>query len=183
MGPSYTKVAITLHWAIAALVLLNLATGFLHNGIEERFGVSAMWIHKSVGLTVLVLTLARLGWRLLHPAPPLPQSVARWQRSCSGIAHVLLYALMFAVPITGWLRSSASGYPLRWFELVDIPKFAVSRGSVEARIASEAHDLLGWALVALVALHVVAALYHHLVLRDEVMRRMLPIGQAAVRGT
>jgi cytochrome b561 len=173
-GRRYTKVAIGLHWAIATLIVLGLATGLLHDDIEESFGASPMWIHKSVGLTVLLLTIARAGWRLVNHAPPLPQSLSRWQRSSSGAVHLLLYSLMLAVPLTGWVRSSASGYPLRWFEFIDIPKFAVSRGSVEAQIASTAHELLGWALIALAALHVAAALYHHLVLRDQVLQRMLP---------
>jgi cytochrome b561 len=173
-GRRYTKVAIGLHWTIAVLIVLGVATGFLHEDIEKRFGASLMWIHKSVGLTVLLLTITRAGWRLVNHAPPLPQSLSRWQRSSSSAVHLLLYSLMLAVPLTGWVRSSASGYPLRWFELIDIPKFAVSRGSVEAQIASTAHELLGWALIALAALHVAAALYHHLVLRDQVMQRMLP---------
>lgn len=82
MGPGYTKVPIALHWTIAALIVLSLATGFLHDAIEERRGTSPMWIHKSIGLTILILTLARIGWRLSHQAPPLPEAVTRWQRSC-----------------------------------------------------------------------------------------------------
>lgn len=170
----YSRVAIALHWTVAALILLNFPIGFFNEGIESRFGVSTMWLHKSIGLTVLLLSIGRLGWRLFHRPPPLPETVARWRASVSAAVHRLFYALMVLLPLTGWVRTSAGSYPLTWFGLVDVPKFAIARGSPEARLAASAHDLLAWTMLALVALHVAAALHHHFVLRDAVLRRMLP---------
>jgi len=175
MQPRYTRVAIALHWALAALILLNLPLGAFSDAIEELSGASMVWLHKSIGITVLFLTLMRICWRLSHRPPPLPEDTAAWQRFSSSAVHLFLYVLMFAVPLTGWLRTSAGTYPLRWFELLDLPKFPLVRGSPEARLASDAHEVLAWSLALLAALHIAAALYHRLALRDEVMRRMVPL--------
>lgn len=175
MDGRYTSVAIALHWALAGLILVNVPLGAFSDSIEQLSGASTVWLHKSIGLTILFLTLMRICWRLSHRPPLLPEDTARWQRFISSVVHLLLYVLMLAVPLTGWLRTSAGSYPLRWFELLDVPKFPLVRGSQEARFASGAHEVLAWSLVLLAALHVAAALYHRLVLRDEVMRRMVPL--------
>jgi len=175
MHGRYTSVAIALHWALAALILLNLPLGVFGDAIEELSGASMVWLHKSIGITVLSLTLMRICWRLSHRPPRLPEDTAAWQRFISSAVHLLLYVLMLAVPLSGWLRTSAGSYPLRWFELLDVPKFPLAHGSPEARFASDAHEVLAWSLALLAALHIAAALYHRLVLRDEVMRRMVPL--------
>ena len=169
----YSRTAIALHWTIAALVLLNLPLGRFNEQIEE-LGASTMWLHKSIGLTVLVLSIVRLGWRLAHRPPPFPATLTGWRAAAARTVHGLFYALMVLLPLTGWLRTSAGTYPLTWFNLFEVPKFAIARGSVEAQVASAAHEVLAWAMIALVALHVAAALHHHFVLRDAVLRRMLP---------
>jgi cytochrome b561 len=169
----YSRTAIALHWAIAALILANLPIGFFNEAIETASGASPMWLHKSIGLTVLALSIARVAWRLTHRPPPLPETVVGWRVGASRAVHRAFYALILLVPLTGWLRTSAGTYPLTWFELVDIPKFDIARGSLEARLAASAHEVLAWAMLALVLLHVAAALHHHFLLRDEVLRRML----------
>jgi len=170
----YSGTAIALHWAIAALILANFPLGFFNEAIESASGASPMWLHKSIGLTVLVLSIARLAWRLTHRPPPLPGTVIGWRATASAAVHRAFYALMVLVPLSGWLRTSAGAYPLTWFGVLDVPKFPILRGSAEARLAASAHDLLAWTMMALVALHVAAALHHHFVLRDAVLRRMLP---------
>ena len=171
-GPTtrYTRVAIGFHWTIAALIVVNLAIGLLHDFLK---GVPLIPLHKSIGITVLVLSIARLAWRLAHPAPALPAGVPGWQRAASAATHWALYALMILMPLTGWWFVSAATkrYPLDWFGLFPVPFLPVSSGGPFNR---EAHELLGWTMLALILLHVAAALKHHLVDRDTVLLRMLP---------
>ncbi len=170
----YSVVAVFFHWIIALLILANIPLGLFNHQIEAAYGHSPMWIHKSIGLTILVLTLLRLGWRLAHPAPPLPQTVPAWQVGLSRLVHGLLYALLLVVPLSGWIRVSAGTYPLTWFALFPVPKFDVARGSAVAHIASDMHDITALAMLGLLTLHIVAALYHHFLMRDAVLVRMLP---------
>lgn len=169
----YSRTAIFLHWAIAALILVNVPIGLFNEWIET-LGASTMWLHKSIGLTVLLLSLVRLGWRLAHRPPPLPEQLPGWRSAAARIVHRLFYALMILVPLSGWIRTSAGSYPLTWFALFDVPKFPVERGSPEAAAAATAHEILAWSMIALILLHVAAALHHHFVLRDRVLARMLP---------
>lgn len=168
----YSSVAILFHWSIAALVIANLAIGLLHENVLDGVGW-AIPLHKSFGVTVLVLTLGRIGWRLTHRPPPLPASTPRWEKGAAHGVHWVLYALMLAMPLTGWMLSSGGRrYPISWFGLFDVPFLPVSRAT--GSIAHDAHGLLGWLMLALVALHAAAALRHHLVLRDRVLARMAP---------
>ncbi|PCD02938.1 cytochrome B [Sphingomonas spermidinifaciens] len=166
----YNSVARTLHWVIAVLIIGNLAGGLLHDALEDV--VNVMPIHKATGLLILGLTLVRIGWRLTHRPPPLPGHVAGLERLGAQAAHVGLYALMLLMPMSGWIMSSAGKYPLSFYGLFDVPKFAVTRDDPIAGIAGEGHGLLGWVMLALVVLHVAAALRHHFVLKDQVLRRM-----------
>ena len=169
----YDAVAIALHWLIALLLIANWPLGFFGEAIEDRLGSSLVWLHKSLGLTVLALSLMRLAWRLAHKPPPLPpMSVAR--AVGARISHAGLYALMILLPLSGWLRTSPGAYPLTWFGLLELPKFPIARGSPEAALASAVHAWLGWAMLALVLLHVAAALHHQMRLRDGLMLRMHP---------
>lgn len=170
----YSSTAIVLHWAIAALILANFPLGFFNEAIESASGASPMWLHKSIGLTVLALSIARVAWRATHRPPALPETMIGWRASASTAVHRTFYVLILAVPLSGWLRTSAGTYPLTWFGLLDIPKFPIERDSLEAVLAESAHDVLAWTMLGLVALHSMAALHHHFVLRDEVLRRMLP---------
>lgn len=167
----YTRVAIAFHWTIAALVVLNLSLG-LGRGLLPR-GWPVMPVHKAVGITVLVLTLGRIAWRLAHPAPPLPGSVQPWERAAATLSHIALYSLMLALPLSGWaMVSGGKRRPLEWFGLFDIPYLPVS--DAVAAAGNTAHGVFGWAMIALVALHVAAALRHHFLLRDNVLARMTP---------
>lgn len=170
----YTGVAIAFHWAIALLILVNWPLGYFSEGIEQLLGRSQVALHKSIGLTILGLSLLRLLWRLGHPVPPLPASIAVWRAQVARFTHAAFYVLIIAMPLTGWLRTSSGKYPLTWFGLVDIPKFPIAADSGQARLAAQSHELLGWAMLLLVVLHIGAALHHHFRLRDAVLLRMIP---------
>lgn len=166
----YNRVARTLHWTIGALVVANLTIGIFHDPLGKLF--PAMPIHKSIGLLVLALSLWRLVWRLTHPAPQLPATMPGWERSAARGLHWLFYALLIVMPLTGWIFSSAGKYPLNFFFLFDVPKFAVEKGSPLVAGAHSAHVVLGFLWTALLVIHVGAALRHHFILKDGVLTRM-----------
>ena len=167
----YNRVARTLHWAIGALIIVNITVGILHDPLGEIYK-GTMGIHKSIGFTVLALALFRLYWRLSHPVPPLPASMSGWEKVAAHATHWIFYALMIILPMSGWIFSSAGKYPLVFFGLFEIPKLAVEKGSTIAGVAHEAHELLGFAWAGLLVIHVGAALRHHFMLKDDVLSRM-----------
>ena len=167
----YTRVAMWLHWVIAALVVANLTIGLLRGPVPALGAL--MPAHQAIGLTVLALTLVRIAWRLGHRPPPLPTEIPGWQRFASATVHAALYLLLLAMPATGWLLvSGGERRPLTWFGLFPLPYLPATPAAADAGDA--AHVVLGWLMLALVALHVAAALYHRLVLRDGVLGRMAP---------
>lgn len=166
----YNAVARALHWIIAVLIIGNIAGGLLHEPLERV--VNLMPLHKASGLTVLVLSLARIAWRMTWRAPAQPAGMSPLEVFAAKATHLAFYALMLAMPLTGWIMASAGKKPLSWFGLFDWPKLPVTRESPLYGIAHEGHELLGWLTLALVVLHVGAALRHHFVLKDNVLRRM-----------
>ena len=169
----YSRVAIWLHWTIALLVILNLAVGLLHDSVPALR--AWMGAHKALGMTVLVLSVARLAWRIEHRPPPLPALMPAWEKGLAHTAHAVLYVMMIGMPLTGWLMVSGSTKrgPFSWFGLFDIPFLPVSKAL--GGFGHEAHEILGWMMLALVVAHAAAALRHHLLLRDEVLARMTPL--------
>jgi cytochrome b561 len=170
MTDRYSTVARALHWIIGILVILNIFGGLLHDALE---GWPIMPFHKAAGITVLFLTLVRIGRRLTHRAPPLPPEMPAWEKGAAHLTHFLFYLLMLVVPLTGWIMVSPGDRPLNWFGLFPIPKFALSKGDAIVGISGEGHEVLGIAFAVLVVLHVAAALRHHFILKDNVLRRML----------
>lgn len=171
----YTRTAIALHWILAALVLGQLALGWWMIGLPERPpGLQAGWfnLHKSMGLTIALLMLARLWWRARHPAPPLPQSIPRWQALAARVNHRLLYACLLLLPLSGYLGSSFSGYPIKYFGIT-LPSWGWASPALK-EFFSTLHFATVLLLMALIALHVAAALKHLLVNRDGVFARMWP---------
>jgi cytochrome b561 len=169
----YSWGSIWLHWATAALVLVNLTLGLFHESLLD--GIKwVIPIHKSIGITVLALTLLRLGWRLTHRPPPLPVDMTGWERAAAKVVHWAFYALLLALPLTGWMLSSnpARLRPMAWFWLFPIPPLPISGGM--AKLGHNLHGIIGYAMLALVVLHIAAALRHHLLLRDSVLSRMAP---------
>jgi len=170
-GDRYSRGAIAFHWAIAALVLVNLFIGLFHESLLE--GVRAMPTHKAIGVTVLVLSVARLGWRLTHRPPDFPEHMPGWEKALAKGVHWLFYALLIVLPLSGWAFSSDPERlrPFSWFGLFEVPLLPVSADL--AGFAHEAHERMGLAMAGLVALHIAAALRHHFLLRDKVLVRML----------
>jgi cytochrome b561 len=152
------------------LIIANLASGLLHDAVERQ--VALIPFHKATGLTILVLSLLRLAWRFSWRPPPWPESLGRATLLVARATHAAFYVLMIVMPVTGWIMSSASERPLVWYGLFPVYKLPVAKGSALAGFGHEAHELLGWLFLALVVLHVAAALRHQFVLRDEVLRRM-----------
>lgn len=168
----YTRTAIALHWGIAALILINLALGLFHESLLD--GIKwVIPIHKAIGITVLALTLFRIVWRLTHPAPPLPAEMPRWERWAAHVVHFLIYFYILGLTLTGWMLSSGSRkHPIEWFGLFEVPYLPVSKET--GHWAHGAHGILGWILLALLVVHVAAALFHQFAQKDGVLHRMLP---------
>lgn len=167
----YSAAARTLHWIIAALVIYNLFSGLFHDALKNM--TQLMPLHKAAGLTILVLTVARIVWRFVSPPPPLDASLSPLRKLGAQAVSVGFYALLLILPLTGWAFASAGKYPLSWFGLFDWPKLAVTKDSPLANFTHEAHELTGWVMLVLVIVHVSAALHHHFILKDKVLRRML----------
>lgn len=169
------SVAQAFHWLIAALIVVQGAIGLtmVELGMTPT-KVKVFALHKSIGLTVLALVLLRLAWRLTQRAPrevPMP----RWQLAAARTSHFLLYVLILALPFSGWLFNSAANFPLEWFGMFHVPSLTHGLDPVLKAFALRAHVVLFWVLVAVVAVHVFAALWHHFRQRDEVLLRMLPM--------
>ena len=166
----------TLHWLTLALLVwigwLGLTMGDLPNGPGK---IATYALHKSIGITILALVLFRLGWRLYAGAPAALAGTPRWQERIASSTHWALYALVLAMPLSGWLLNSASGYPLQWFGLVNLPAIA-GRDQALREWAGTAHEWMFWTLAMLVVAHAGAAFYHHLFQRDATLARMLPRG-------
>jgi len=169
----YHTGAIWFHWTIAVLVIVNILIGLFHESLLD--GVkAAMPLHKSIGLLVLALTLGMIGWRLTHRPPPLPAAMKGWEKTAAHIMHWVLYALTLIMPLTGWMMAlhSAHPKPIIWFGLFQVPFLPVTHGVAGA--AHESHEIIGYLMAALAVLHIAAALRHHFLLRDPVLRRMWP---------
>ena len=164
----YSRVARWLHWTMGLLIIANLAGGLLHDLNADLI----IPLHRATGIVILVLAIARIIWRMTHPAPPLPADMAMWERATASFTHAGLYALMVLVPLSGWVMASASRWPISFFGLFDVPKFSVIKESTLWEITHEGHELMAFAMIALLLLHIGAALRHHFVLKDGMLARM-----------
>ena len=167
----YDPVAKTLHWLIAALVILMLAFGPGLEDLEGQELTDTLMGHSGLGLTVLVLVIIRLIWRRTHTPPPLPADMPRWQVISAKASHHLLYLLIFLQPIWGILQARFGDEAVRPFGL-----FSLNGAESEAlhELFHGLHGATAFALYVLIGLHIAAALYHHFVRRDNVLKRMLP---------
>ena len=171
----YGLVPQLLHWAVVVLIgvqyWLAERAEDLPLGMEKLATITR---HKSVGITILLLALVRIAWRLLDRPPP-PPPMPAWQRNAAALAHWGLYALLFALPLTGWMMSSAANYPVSWFGLLQLPDLVMPSEELH-EVLEEFHEALFVALLSLAGLHVLAALKHQFVDRDGLLSRMLPWG-------
>ena len=178
----YSAVAILLHWAsaLAVLVLIGLGLTMTHAALAPLRQFQLYQWHKSVGITVLALTVLRVLWRLTHRPPPHPTGMPARDRMAASTAHGLLYLLLVGLPLTGWAVVSLSPFniPTVLYGLVPWPHLPLAAHVPDPAAAEgllkQVHALGAWFLAALLAVHVAAALLHHFLLRDDVLRRMLP---------
>jgi cytochrome b561 len=180
----YGSVAMTLHWLIALAVIVNICLGLymsdLPSSDPDKFWI--VQLHKSVGLSVLVLSVTRLLWRLVNPVPPLPGTMSPFLRFVARATHVLLYVLIIFIPLSGWAMVSSSplGLPTMYFGLFQWPHISFLADLTRAQKIPLQHEFrfihtyLAWSAIALVPLHVVGALYHQFVRGDDILKRMLP---------
>ena len=165
-----------LHWLVVLLVLVMAGLGLVMVDLPNTaLKVRLYGLHKSLGLTILALMLLRLAWRLHAGAPPAIAGMPRWQARAAALTHGLLYALLFAMPLSGWVINASSGFPLRWFGLFSVPQFGGRDDALNA-LAKGWHEALFWSLVVLALGHAFAAVWHHLFQRDATLARMLPRG-------
>jgi cytochrome b561 len=169
----YGTTAKLLHWLVAALLLVQYPIGWqmpdIHRGMKPG---AAMAFHVSFGIVILVLIVLRLAWRLAHPVAP-DSSLLPWQRRASEALHWLIYALVVATTLTGWLFASFRGWSMSFFYLVPMPMLAAENAAARKAIDGW-HQGMEWALLVAIAIHVAAALAHLFVYRDRVVQRMLP---------
>lgn len=167
-------VAQLLHWVIVALIITQFVLATISNSLP--LGMTKLAVlarHKSVGITILMLAVIRLVWRWMNPTPALPTTLKSYERLLAKITHAILYALLFIMPLSGWMMSSARNFPVSWFGMVQLPDL-VSQSRPLYDALHTFHVSLAWLLVGVAVLHIAAALKHHLVLKDDVLRRMLP---------
>lgn len=172
----YNNTAIALHWLVALLIFAAFPLGmYMHDLPLSPTKLQLYSYHKWMGMTVLLLAVARVVWRTTHTPPALPDSFPRWQQIASHATHQFLYVLIFVVPVSGWLMSSAKGFKTVWLGVLPLPDL-IGKDKAQGELLSNLHTSLNYLLLALVVLHVAAALKHRLIDQDEVMSRMLPTG-------
>lgn len=174
MTSRYTHTAITLHWLMAAGLIGTFGLGVYMHELPFSPGKLQLYSwHKWAGVTLFGLVLVRLAWRAGHPPPALPESTPAVLRRAAGLVHGALYLLMLAIPLSGWLMSSAKGVTTVWFGVMPLPDL-LAKDPVLGERLQEVHESLNFALLALVIAHAAAALKHHYLDRDDILARMLP---------
>ena len=170
----YTRTAIALHWLIAVALAGAFALGlYMHELPLSPQKLKLYSWHKWAGVTIFLFVTLRLAWRLGHRPPALPMAMPAWQRQAAAATHVLLYVLMFAVPLSGWLMSSAKGFQTVWFGVLPLPDL-LEKNKELGDLLQQIHMLLNFCLAGLVFAHAGAAIKHHFSDRDDVLARMLP---------
>ena len=162
------------HWLIVILIIVMAYLGLTMVDLPNApYKVRLYALHKSIGMTLLALVALRLLWRFYAGAPRTLDTMPAWQARIAAFTHGAMYALLFAIPISGWILNSATGFPLRWFNLVNLPSIAPKSEALR-ELAESWHEVLFWVLIALALMHAAAAFYHHLFEHDDTLARMLP---------
>ncbi|SIT07544.1 cytochrome b561 [Roseivivax lentus] len=171
----YTTFARVMHWAMALLILSTIPVGFLmvQEGLSRPFQNSLYIYHKNTGVLIFVMAVIRLSYRGLRPAPPLPDHIPVWQQRAAHASHMALYVLILAMPVAGYIRVVAGGFPIETLNAIGFPKLA-PRSDAVAEIAKSAHFYGSYLITGIVGVHVLAALQHGLIKRDGVFSRMWP---------
>ncbi len=172
----YDPTAKTLHWLVAALVLVQFIIAFTMPAIRrDTVPGTLINLHLSFGALILAVVLIRALWRRAHPVVPAVDSTPAWQQAAARAVHLLLYVLLLVLPLLGWAAASARDWTIRLFGMVTLPHLVPANAGI-GFFAGDAHVVLSWVLLALIGLHVASGFYHYLVMRDRVLQRMLPGG-------
>lgn len=170
----YTLTAISLHWLMAVLLIGLFVVGvYMHELPLSPWKLQIYSWHKWAGVTAFLLVLARLAWRFTHRPPPLPYSMSKAMAFAAHTGHAILYLLMIAIPLSGWLMSSAKGVQTNYFGVLPIPDL-LAKNKELGELLREVHEVLNYTLLAVVIGHAGAALKHHLINKDDILLRMLP---------
>ena len=177
LADGYSYPAKFLHWTLALLLPVQIGMGWYMLSIEDQPGSGWYFaLHISLGLTVTLLIALRILWRLYQPPPEMPRELPGWQRKAAGTSHALLYVLMLLMPLTGYLGASFSGEAMSYFG-IPLPAWVAANDGLKEQLFT-AHSVIAWALVAMIAVHVLAALKHLVIDKDTVFRRMWSHGAA-----
>ena len=175
MPDRYTRTAVALHWAIALLVFAAFPLGvYMHELPLSPDKLRLYSYHKWIGVSIFLLAVLRVTWRSTHRPPPLPAAMPHWEKLAANTVHYLLYVLLFAVPLSGWLMSSAKGFQTVWFGVLPLPDL-VGKDKALGELLTELHETLNFLLLGLVFAHIGAALKHHFIERDGILARMIPL--------
>lgn len=171
--PAYRPAARWLHWIIAAAVLLMIPAGLImtREGIARPLQDALFLFHKNTGVLLISLILARIIYRLVYKPPPLPAFVPQWQRRVAALSHFLLYVLLIVMPVSGYIRVRAGGFPIEMLDAAGVGSW-IPKSERLASIAQTVHETAAYLLIALLALHIGAALHHALIRRDGIWSRM-----------
>ncbi len=174
MNARYTKTAKGLHWLMAVLFFGMLGLGFYMQGLPLSPDKLKLYSwHKWVGVTVFLLALFRIAWRVTHQPPPLPGSMPRLIQIAAHAGHHMLYMLMFLIPLSGWLMSSAKGFQTVWFGILPLPDL-IEKNKLLGDLLQTVHVSLNYLFIAVLIGHIGAALKHHFIDKDDILTRMLP---------
>lgn len=170
----YSAVAMFLHWVIAIVVIVNWRLAEAGEHLEGAAAAVYMNPHKALGITILVLTLVRLGWRLVNPPPPMDPEIAGWERKLAKTVHAIFYVLLIGLPLGGWLASSMFSRGIDYFGLFEIPALPVGENAALGKQIFELHATGGTVMLLLIVLHILGALKHQFFDRNNELARMLP---------
>lgn len=171
----YGTTARMLHWVVAAAVLAMIPAGLImvRDGLDRGLQDALFIFHKNLGSLLIPVIALRVAWRIAHPAPPLPSTLPAWQRTAAHGSHVALYVLMVVLPLSGYVRVRAGGFPIEGLDAMGLPTL-VGHSKSLAEAAGTLHEWAAYALIAVLALHLGAALNHALIRRDNIWRRIWP---------
>jgi len=173
----YGLISIIFHWLMALLIITLLGLGLYMVDLPDvgfnALKIKLIFLHKELGTLVLFLVIMRLIWRLCNVEPLLSPHIPQWQKLGARVAHFSLYGFMFALPMTGWLMSSAAGIPMTFLGIFELPPL-ISPNIYRMRLFIEIHEWLAYGLIAILFVHIGAALFHHFIDKDDTLRKMLP---------
>lgn len=181
---SYGTIAKTFHWGIAITIYCMLPLGYFLDSIKpQRLQDLSYIVHESIGIMILTLIVARFVWKLTNPSPALPSNTPLWQRVASRLVHYGLYAALIIMPLSGWVMATSSGYFVNFLGLGTLRMPGVPLSKNLASQAHEVHEVVALIIISLIVIHVIAALKHHFVDKDNVLKRMLPTFKNSNRTT